>query len=76
MITTFKVTNQELFDKWVDDIDTCHLTCTMNFGLKRNEFMATGDLFIQFKGDNWVTHSGDFFSDDYNDYGFQLIPKL
>jgi len=75
MLTTFEITDQTLFDKLVEDVDTCRLTCTDKFGRKHNEFMATGDLFIKFKDEDWSTHSGDFFSDDYREYGFQLIPK-
>ena len=76
MLTTFEITDQILFNRHIEDVDTCRLICTNKFGRRNDEFLATGDLFIKFKNEDWSTHSGDFFSDDYKEYGFQLIPKL
>ena len=78
MRTDIEIFDIDLYDKFIDDVDTCKVQCTPYAGRKYNEFLATGDMFICFKdGDecHWETHSGEFYEDSFNEYGFKLIPE-
>lgn len=62
---TFEITNEELFNQLVIDVDTS--------GLTRYEKYFSGSICIQKEDDNgWVTTTGEFGSYDYDDLGFIL----
>jgi len=60
-----KVTNQELFDQMVDDIDDSGLACSFSYNI-------SGTLVLTIDGERKVI-TGDFGAADYEDeYGFRL----
>lgn len=66
---TFEITNEELFNNLVNDVDAS--------GLKKYEHSFRGDLTIELENEDFPrTISGEFGSNDYkDDYGFILITE-
>jgi len=57
MRTTYKITDKLLFDRYVFDIDTSKLSSA--YLGKRKEFLAEGDLFVWFIGEeDWSFVTG------------------
>ena len=68
MTVSFEITNEDLFNELVIDVDTT--------GLKRsNASCFYGSLAIELDDDEgWFTITGEFGEDDYSKvYGFKLI---
>ncbi len=63
---TFEITNEELFNNLVIDVDTS--------GLEKYSNSFKGSISIEKEdGNGWVTTTGDFGENDYKtDYGFIL----
>lgn len=70
----YKVTNQELFDEKINDIDTSGLK-RMGTDQYGKSLGFSGDLELeQTSGGGWYTVSGDFYAEDYkHEFGFILI---
>ena len=64
---TFEITNEELFNNLVIDVDAS--------GLKKYEHSFKGDLTIELEDEDYPRNiSGEFGANDYEaDYGFILI---
>ena len=67
----YTVTNQELFNATICDIDTTGLIGSSN----QNTF--TGSLSIEKEdGEGWITITGEFGADDYEqEFGFVLVEQ-
>ena len=64
MEPAYVITDQELFDKNVNDLDLSGLKCN-----DYPHFKCAGSISI-----NWITFTGEHGADDYAwEYGFKLI---
>ena len=66
---TFEITNEELFNQLVIDVDTS--------GLKKHENSFRGSISIEKEnGNGWVTTTGEFGTNDYKEeLGFIIITE-
>ena len=73
---TFEITNEELFNKMVIDVDTSGLK-SKGTDEKGNSLGFYGSLEIEAEdGRGWVTATGNFGINDYKeDFGFILVSE-
>ena len=74
MKTEIKVTNQDLYNERVIDVDTSDLKSTDNYNGMYNNFCANGHISIELINGDWIEATGEHGARDYEDeYGFVLI---
>lgn len=73
---TFEITNEELFNELVIDVDTSGLI-SRGTDTKGNPLGFKGSISIEKEdGNGWVTTSGEFGTNDYKEeLGFILITQ-
>lgn len=73
---TFEITNEELFNEMVIDVDTTGLT-SRGTDVKGNSLGFNGSISIEKEdGNGWVTTTGEFGTNDYKEeLGFILITE-
>lgn len=68
---TYKITNQQLFDSKLDDVNLADLRGGRNW---RGEESITGDVTLVFGNNQSKNYSGEFASKDFEEeYGFVLV---
>lgn len=76
METLVKITNKELFNQTVNEVDTSSLSSTNYFNGNRKSFCAQGHLTIELSNGEYIDSDGQHGSNDFEaDYGFILYCK-